>query len=294
MIRVIYSEYLKIRTTKVWWLLGLFALVFTALALLINGLESHSTLSTRPLSEVPENIPAEHRTEFEQQHAQAVAVAQSKATLLRVAAAMYTSGQFFGVLLVMLLGAIVITNEFQHQTATTTFLTTPRRTTVIIGKLITAMLFAVCFWLVTTAIDLVTGAIYLNWEGRDAVIGEWVVIRAILLNLAAYAIWAVLGIGLGVLIRSQIGAVVTATLLYMLSFPVTFIAFNLIHTYVIKKDWVLTAQVIVPAVASQIMTSTGKFFEQAPPQWVGAVVLVGYGLVFGVIGTLITRKRDIS
>ena len=31
-----------------------------------------------------------------------------------------------------------------------------------------------------------------------------------------------------------------------------------------------------------------------PPWWVGALVLIGYGVVAGVIGTLITRKRDIS
>jgi ABC-type transport system involved in multi-copper enzyme maturation permease subunit len=239
-------------------------------------------------------MPADQRGQIESEQASELAKASSKATLLQVAASMYTSGQFFGVLLVMLLGAIVVTNEFQHQTATTTFLATPHRTAVIVGKLITAMLFAVGFWLVTTAIDLVTGALFLHSEGKDAVFGEWEIVRAVLLNLAAYAVWAVLGIALGVLIRSQIGAVVTATLLYMLSFPITLIVFNLIYHYVIKKDWVLTAQVIVPAIASQVMTTSGRAFEHAPPQWVGAVVLIGYGVVFGVIGTLISRKRDIS
>ena len=30
------------------------------------------------------------------------------------------------------------------------------------------------------------------------------------------------------------------------------------------------------------------------PRWVGAVVLIGYALVTGVIGTLIMKRRDIS
>ena len=34
--------------------------------------------------------------------------------------------------------------------------------------------------------------------------------RALLFNLLAYVLWAILGVGLGVLIRSQIGAVITA------------------------------------------------------------------------------------
>jgi len=32
----------------------------------------------------------------------------------------------------------------------------------------------------------------------------------------------------------------------------------------------------------------------APTWWAAALVLVGYAVVAGVLGTLITRKRDIS
>jgi len=31
-----------------------------------------------------------------------------------------------------------------------------------------------------------------------------------------------------------------------------------------------------------------------PPRWVGAVVLIGYAIVAGVVGTMITKRRDIS
>jgi ABC-2 type transport system permease protein len=57
---------------------------------------------------------------------------------------------------------------------------------------------------------------------------------------------------------------------------------------------VMTAQVIVPSRAAQIAVAPMKLYPQSPPQWVGAAVLVGYGLLFGAIGTLIMRKRDIS
>ena len=289
MIRAINSELMKLRTTKTWWLIGLFALLFTGLALLINSFQAHYDLHP-PSGEAPSNMPADQRAEYDARQAEA----QSAATLLRVASNLYTSGQFIGVLLIMLLGVVIVTNEFHHQTATTTFLTTPHRTTVIIAKLVAGMLFAFGCWLVTTAVNLVVGALFLQSQGRSTAIGQWDTTRSMLLNLAAYAVWAVLGISLGVLIRSQIGAVVTATLLYVAGFLGTIIIFNLVHEYLIKKDWVLTAQVIVPSIASQIMTTSGRTFDHAPPQWVGAVVLIGYGVVFGVIGTLITRKRDIS
>jgi hypothetical protein len=42
------------------------------------------------------------------------------------------------------------------------------------------------------------------------------------------------------------------------------------------------------------MITPEKTFPQSPVWWVGALVLVGYGVLFGAVGTLITRKRDIS
>jgi len=38
---------------------------------------------------------------------------------------------------------------------------------------------------------------------------------AVLLNLAAYTVWAVFGIGFGALVRNQLGATVSATVLYL-------------------------------------------------------------------------------
>jgi ABC-type transport system involved in multi-copper enzyme maturation permease subunit len=220
--------------------------------------------------------------------------AHSVAGLAKIAANLYTSGQFFGVMLVMVLGALVVTNEYFHQTATATFLATPHRTTVIVAKLIAGVALGAVAWVLTTAISVTVGVIFLNSEGVSTSLGQWDVTRSVLLNLAAFAMWAVLGIALGVLIRSQIAAVVTGTVVYLLGIVAANIVFNLVHSYLIKEDWVLTAQVAVPAVASTVMVTPGSAFPHAPEQWVGAAVLLGYGLVAGVIGTLVTRKRDIS
>ena len=35
-------------------------------------------------------------------------------------------------------------------------------------------------------------------------------------------------------------------------------------------------------------------FPESPPYWVGGIVLLAYGVVAGVVGTLIMRTRDIS
>ena len=150
------------------------------------------------------------------------------------------------------------------------------------------------FWLVSTALSLITGVLFLHSQGYASQLGHAGVDRALLLNLAAYAIWAVFGIGMGALIRSQLGATVTATVLYLAGAAAAGSVFELLNTYVIKHDWILTAQVIVPAVASTVMISPTKTFPESPAQWVGAAVLVGYGIAMGALGISILRRRDIA
>jgi ABC-2 type transport system permease protein len=189
---------------------------------------------------------------------------------------------------------LVVTNEFFHQTATTTFLVTPRRTRVILAKFLATVATSVAFWALALLLSLVVGVLYLRSEGLGTYLGDWAVWRSVLLALAVYAVWAVFGVGLGVLIRSQIGAMITGTVLYLIGTQAAQIVFFLIYTFWIKKDWVLTSMVVVPSIASLVMTSVTKLYPQSPPAWVGAVVLVGYGLVAGFIGVLLTRRRDIS
>lgn len=285
MTNLIRAEALKIRTTNTWWLFSLGAVGFTAAALVVNIIQAHLFLTTRP------NPGPGASADQARQISEQIAARQDVAGQ---AASIFTSGQYFGLLLAMLLAMLVITNEFFHQTATATFLVTPRRTLVITAKLITAALTSVLFWAVSLLMNLVAGSIYLRADGFSPHLGDWPVWRAILLNLMAYVIWAVFGVGLGVLIRSQIGAVVTGTVLYLVGTSAAQVVFYVIHEFWIRKDWVLTGEVIVPSIASQIMTSVIKLYPQSPAQWVGAAVLIGYGVVFGVIGVLITRRRDIT
>lgn len=278
--KLVRAELLKIRTTNTWWWFGLGSLAAVALALLFNIIFANQYLSNQPPS--TEGMPAE----------QAAALLAQRDVVVQ-AANIYTSGQFFGLLFVMILGILVVTNEFYHQTATTTFLTTPHRTTVIMSKLITATLIGAAFWVVTTVLDLVVGSIWLTRAGHGTQLGEWGVTRALLLNLLAYAIWAVFGVGFGTLITNQLGAVITAAVLYLVGTQAAGLLFFGL-SYWLDNPSILEWQVVVPSIASKLMISGGENMPGSPPQWVGAAVLIGYALVTGTIGVLITRRRDIS
>ncbi len=282
--RLIRAEIAKIRTTKAWWLLAIGIVGFTALAFTFNAIGHHYELQP----------PVDQMGEGQAQEAQDQATsARTAAGLAKIAADMMTSGQFFGLLLTMIIGILVVTNEFFHQTATTTFMTSPHRTTVILAKTVAAALFAGLFWLVSTVLNLIATPIYLSSQHVTVSLTQWTVVQSVLLNLLAFAIWAIFGMGLGTLIRSQIGAVVTGMALYLLGTAAVALLFQLLHN-LINRDWVITAQVIAPSIASFIMITPGRAFEHAPPQWVGGAVLVGYAVLTGLVGIVIMRRRDIS
>jgi ABC-2 type transport system permease protein len=273
MIKLIRGEFMKIRTTNTWWLFALGALVMLALAFLVNAILVHVLLD-EPLTG---DVSAEE-----------VALRDE----VSMAARLFTSGQFFGLLFVMLIGILLVTNEFHHQTATTTFLTTPHRTLVILAKLVVAALVGAGWWLISTAVNFTAAIIFLSTEHMPNHLGDWPLTRAILLNLLAYTLWGVLGVGFGVLIRSQIGATVTAVVLYLVGTQVAGIFFTVISNW-LDQEWIEQAQVIVPSIASSLMIS-GIQLPGSPPQWVGAAVLIGYTVVTGAIGTMIMRQRDIA
>src|SRR5258705_4489994 len=197
---VFRAELLKIWTTSSWWTFGVLMLVFTGLALLLNLSQAGSELDSAKMM-------AANPPDFAQvgQAMSAADLARAKADyldsinigkiLLRNAANIYTSGQFFALLLMVILGALIVTNEFFHQTATTTFLTVPRRTRVIMGKLTAAVVLATAFWLVATVISVVVGSVFFSSRGHAVPLTDWPILRSVLFNLLAYVAWAVMGIG---------------------------------------------------------------------------------------------------
>lgn len=276
--RLIRAELLKIRSTNTWWVFALISLPLWGITLLFNYFQSQFLVD-------PASVGAPEPTG--EQAAQLEVLADP----LNIAANLYTNGQLLGLLIVLLLGVVVVTSEFAHQTATTTFLTTPHRTAVVFGKLVAAALLGVLFWLVTTALNLIVTPLILNGFDLGNQLDQSAVWQAILLNGLAYLLWAIFGVGFGVLIRSQIGATVTGILLYLAGY----IGAGIFIGQLAQRfgDWINNLQLLVPSLASQLM-ATGTDLPGSPPRWAGAAVMIGYAVVTGVVGTLIVRRRDIS
>ena len=273
LVRLIRAEFMKIRTTSTGWLFLTGFIVFTAMALTINGFGSHHQLYP--------------------QHGLVSQAAQARtpAGVAKMAASMMTSGQRIGVLFALLLGVLVVTSEFANQTAAVTFVTVPRRTTVITAKVAAAACCGALFWLVGTVIAAVTTPLFLYTQHVSASLAGWTVARSVLLSLVAFVAWGVFGLGLGAVLRSQMASVIAALVVYAGSFGAILVftaLYNLFH-----QGWMLGAPVIGPAVASEVMTTSGPAFPYAPPAWTGGIILIGYTVALVAGGIALTKRRDV-
>ncbi|GIG61887.1 hypothetical protein Lfu02_62590 [Longispora fulva] len=285
--RLIRSELLKFRTTDVWWILGLIALVATAGALVVNVFQANASLTDvfMPSSGSTEELES-MRAHFVEEH-----------SVRGVAPAVYVSGQFLGLLVAMLLGIGVVRAEFAHRTASVTFLCTPRRAHVIGAKFLASSVLAAVLWAATTALNTIVGIVYFSANGYETGLTYGGTLGSMLLNLFAYAVWAAFGVGFATLLRGGAAAPIVGVVLYLISMPAAFMAFDVFGSMFLDDTTSphrYALMVALPAAASQVMTTPGEVYRESPAQWVGAAVMIGYGLLSGLIGAYLTRRRDIE
>lgn len=193
--RLVAAEVMKIRTTRAGWLFtGGFA-ALSAVAVLWNWAGDHAILYPS-LSDYSGSGRAAVLAQ--------AASARTASGAGAMAASMMTSGQFLLVLITLMLGAHVVTSEFAAGTMTSTFLVTPRRGLVIAAKLVTAGAFGMALWAIATVLDGAGTPLFLAAQHLPAsAFGSSDVLRAVMMGLLAYVLWALFGLGLGAVLRSQ-------------------------------------------------------------------------------------------
>jgi hypothetical protein len=168
-------------------------------------------------------------------------------------------------ILFVVLGIIGTTQEYRHRTATPTFLASPHRGRVVIAKLIAYGLAAVPMALVVIAVDVLVVLGYAGAKGAGV----------------ALVLYTLIGVGVGALLRNQVGAIV-GSLVYL------FVVESLIQGIPATSG----AYKWLPGGALQAViagTDTGDVLSA----WQGGLLLLGYGLVAAVLGTVLAVRRDV-
>ncbi|GAA2523538.1 ABC transporter permease [Pilimelia columellifera] len=262
--RLLHTELLKIRTTSMAWIMLALGVLMWIPALLVARHNVSAIGLADPSTET--NLSAE-------------SAAQD----------LYTAGTVPSLILVMLLGVLVMTGEFQHRTATLTFLAHPHRVSVVLAKTATVALLGICWSLLLLVLNLLVGVLPL----RERLGGLWLAdpdtVGSVLVSMLGYPLWAAIGIGFGVLVRSQVVAVIIALAVTFGGTIAMLVVFAL-SQYL--GAWVEDAVIGFPTVATLVMISGSAPGE--PPAWVGAAVLAGWGVLTAALGSVRMNRRDIT
>jgi ABC-2 type transport system permease protein len=192
-------------------------------------------------------------------------------------------GTSVGALFAALLGALSITGEIRHGTIRPTFLATPRRGRVITAKVAASALAGLAIGLLAEALTAALESAGLATRGIHIALSAGEQLHVVAGGAFAAAMWGAIGVGVGAVVRNQVGAVVGLCVWLLL-----------IETTLIGN--VPGAGRFVPgagagALAGAIQTqSASKLLTPA----LGAMLLAGY-LAAAIAGGLITtERRDIN
>lgn len=265
------AETTKQFTTSLWWILAIVLLVYIAFTAGALGLV-FAMSSTGALPGDAPTIPEDG-----------------------LAPVLYSAATAVGYVFPLLIGTLMVTTEFRHKTLTPTFLATPRRGRVLFAKLGVGVLFGVLFGVVGIVASVGTSAAILAGFGVDTALDStdtWAMIGRMLL---AYVLWVLVGIGVGALVRNQVGAIVGVLVFTQFLEPIG-------RTAAAFVDWLSDITRFLPGAAGDALVGASIYNAAMPggsatgqlEWWAGGLVLLGYAVLFLVLGHIFTWRRDVS
>jgi ABC-2 type transport system permease protein len=195
---------------------------------------------------------------------------------------LFSAGQGTGSLAAVL-GAIGLTTEFRHKTATATLLATPRRGRVVVAKLVTYTLLGAGYGLVCVAVTIAIALPWLSAKGIDVSLIANGLPATFAGVVAALALFGLVGVGLGALMRDQVATVVVL-LVYL------FVAEPIVVRIEAFSDWTM----YLPGPAAGALTQVSLTNQDFLAPWQGGLVLAAYGLMLALVGAHLTIRRDVT
>jgi ABC-type transport system involved in multi-copper enzyme maturation permease subunit len=243
--RLIAAEWLKLRTTRVLWATVPAVVLLSGVA--VAGLVLSSEVAGVALLEPTEDV--------------------------RQAALHLTST---GAVLVIVLGILISAGEYRTQTATDTFLTTPRRSRVVAAKLAMGAILGLVLGALSAAVGLPVAYLLFEAEGAAFPAGNeevWLTLGGVVL----YAVlFGVLGVAFGSLVRNQVVAIVSALTLVLLI------------EQLLAQSADSVAKWFPGNAGAAVVRAPGEFLEPGA----GAALLLAYAVAIALAGMTVVVRRD--
>ena len=261
------SELLKFFTTRLWWGMAIGVFLSGAAFSLLFGilLTSESADAGAGMGGMPTG--------------DAVQVANS----------VYTGGLAVGYLLMLTIGVIQIGSEYRHSTISGTFLAGPRRVRTMLAKVLALLVIGTGYGLLSLIGSVAVGAITLNLRGVDA-FPSTEVVRTLALSLLVLGLWALIGLGVGILIPNQVAALLIGVGVAWIVEPLLGLAMS---------AWDFGREHIAPYLPSEATNAVVNAVQNSPDSvrlswWGGALALIAWAAALSGVGIWRTVHRDVT
>lgn len=270
--RSISAEWRKVTATKMWWIMAIVMFVYAAImggtfAAMFAFTENAAADMGAPATMSPEQM--------------------GKLVLSAVSGFCYV--------IPLLLGSIMATGEMRHKTLGLAFIAEPRRGIVLTGKIIVLLILGAFIGIV--------GLIGAGAAGAFLLPSGWLTSATLMLGLrtiVAVGVWAVIGFGLGLLVRNQAIAIVLALVFTQFIEPT-------VRALAMLWEWTAGVAKFLPGSASDgfVGASILGGLGAVDPSMAGmpstvfsmgpaALVLIGYAVIFVLGGWALRWRGDVA
>ncbi len=248
---LIKSEFRKLITTQVWFWLLLATLALTALGVVAQLAPSDAV----------HNTPHDIRTVFTTADNAYIAV--------------------------FVLGVLSVTTEFRYQTITPTVLATPSRWALVTAKMITYAIAGAVYATLCVLLQIAMALPWLSAKGFSVSLGDYGIPGALAGVFAVVALFGIVGMGIGALLRNQIVAVTIGVVFLLILQNLVLIIPVVKHAYPYLPGGADAA--ILGTVADRTVNDVHLL-----PTAGGVVVLLLWAFVPAILGASLTLNRDIT
>lgn len=190
----------------------------------------------------------------------------------------------------IVIGIAAMGSEYRHQTLAASYLATPRRTRLLLGKAVSLLLFGLLYGLASVVAGLVVAVPFILTNGGSFFLDQGATWRSLVLGVCSLALWSLFGMGIGILIKNMLVAMLVGIGFAYLVEPTLSLVFFF-------RGWDVLLN-LMPSGATNAMlgaTSPVLFAADEPfAWWLGTLVLAAWCLLPPVLGMLSTVRRDVS
>ena len=255
---ILRAELRKITTTQLWWILLICIVV-------LSGGYAVAVALLQPEAGAPFDDPG-------------------------IVRSIYNAGNPVARVLALVLGIATMGLEYRHQTLAATYLATPRRRRVLLGKAASLLLFGLVYGVASVLAGIAVSVPFVLANGGSFFLDRADTWRSLVLGAGSLSLWSMLGMGIGILIKNLLVAMLVGISFAYLVEPILSLVFFM-------RDWDLALN-LVPTGATNAMlgiTAAVLFASDEPfAWWQGALVLAAWCLVPALVAVLSAVRRDVA